>query len=79
MKMMRGRIARILTLLLSVFAISSCSPVYTVYGKDCVIFKKVELHLLARQWLETTVPVPEFVAFLDDVADNNDRLKEHCE
>ena len=58
--------------------ISNCAPRYIVYSNDCIIFKKVEMDIMAQQWLESTTPVPEFVTFLDDVADNNDRLSENC-
>ena len=65
-------------MLFLVSVISSCAPQYVVYNSDCIIFKKVEMDIMARRWLESTTPVPEFITFLDDVADNNDRLSENC-
>lgn len=72
-----GRVV-ILSTMLSIGLSSCIPPRYSVYTRDCIIFRKVELPIIAQQWLREANPVPEFVEFLDRVADNNDRFDENC-
>lgn len=60
--------------------ISGCASTYMVTTRDCIIFQHVPMKKPVRQWFKEARPkaTPEVIEFLDDVANNNDRLTSKC-